>query len=326
MRIVIAGAVSSTLTTLKQLIKHNMNVVGVLGYEPQSIKNISGYSLLRPTAEKNNLAYTSFVKINDPEIVKQIKKWKPDLVFVVGLSQLICEEIIDIPPKGVVGFHPTALPKGRGRAPIAWTVLNEKQAGANFFLIDQGVDSGPILEQELFDIEETDYAEDVEIKILEAITKALDKLLPKLKKGIVEVTPQNEKMATYYGRRAPNDGCIDWHKPATELHKLVRASSHPHPGAITFKEDFKIVVWKTKLELNLNYTGVIGRILKINQQQELLVQTGNGLLWISDYQVFDFNDNLIESKLKVGQKLGYYSDIELFKIKAEINKLKKKLL
>lgn len=325
MRIVIIGAVSSTLTTLKQLIHHNMDVVGVLGYEPKSTQNVSGYSLLKPTAESNKIAYRSFVKINDLETIKQLEEWQPDIIFVVGLSQLVGNEILNLSPNGVVGFHPTPLPRGRGRAPLAWSVLKEKQVGANFFLIDNGVDSGPILAQELFEIDENDYAEDVEIKILEAIKLALDGLLPKLKQGILESKPQDASLATYYGRRAPNDGCIDWSKSAIKIHRLVRASSKPHPGAITVKEDFKVVVWKSRLEKDLKNTGVIGRILLTNNQKELLVQTGDGLLWITEYQVFDFDANLVDESLKVGQKLGYYSDIELYKIKAEINELKKRI-
>ncbi|NQY06399.1 MAG: formyl transferase [Flavobacteriaceae bacterium] len=326
MRIVIAGAVSSTLATLNQMIKHGMDVVGVLGYEPESIKNVSGYALLKPIAEDNNLPYKAFYKINDQAIIDQIQEWKPDLLFVVGLSQLVSDQIIQIPTNGVVGFHPTVLPKGRGRAPITWTVLNEKQGGANFFFIGDGVDNGPILEQELFDVSEDDYAEDIELKILEAIANALDRLLPRIKQGDITAIPQDDKKASYYGRRAPNDGLINWQTDANTIYSLIRASSKPHPGAITFKEDLKVIVWRAKLaDKELNYTGVVGRILDANEEDHVLVQTGNGLLWITEYEAYDLEGNKLQQALKVGQKLGYYTDIELFKLKQEIDQLKKAL-
>jgi len=325
MKIVLAGAVSSTLTTLKKLIEHKMEVVGVLGYEPESTRNVSGYSLLQPIARANNIAYMPFSKINDAKVVQQLKNWQPDIIFIVGLSQLVKDEILSIPPKGIIGFHPTALPKGRGRAPIAWAVLKEKLVGANFFIMDSGVDSGDILVQELFPVEDNDYAEDIEIKILKAIEIALDKLLPTLKKGIIKAQTQNEDEASYYGRRTPNDGCINWHNTAKNIQKLIRASSRPHPGAFTFNGDTKVIIWKAEIEKTINYTGVVGRILKQNDKGHLLVQTGDGLLWITEYEVIDFDENILDKSLKVGQMLGYYSDLEIYKLKKEIKKLKKLL-
>lgn len=325
MRIVIAGAVSSTLTTLKKLVEHQMDIVGVLGYEPASLKNVSAYTLLKPIALENGLDYKPFVKINDEHIVEQVKSWKPDLLFVVGLSQLIGDNLINSATHGVVGFHPTSLPRGRGRAPIAWSILNEKQAGANFFLIDDGVDSGPILAQQLFDIGEDDYAEDFELKMIDAIHKALDNWLPELKKGTIKAVPQNDEIANYYGRRAPNDGCISWDAPAVEIYRLIRASSRPHPGAFSFKENIRVLIWKARPEKNLKITGVTGRVLDVNENGDALVQTGEGLLWLTEYELYDFGGNKIEEKLKVGQKLGYYIDLELFKLKKEIQQLKKKL-
>ena len=325
MKIVLAGAVSSTLTTLKKLIEHEMDVVGVLGYEPESTKNVSGYSLLQPVASANALAYMPFSKINDAKVVEQLKDWQPDIIFIVGLSQLVKDEVLNIPPKGIVGFHPTALPKGRGRAPIAWAVLKEKQVGANFFIMDSGVDCGDILVQELFPVEENDYAEDIEIKISKAIEIALDRLLPILKKGIIKAQAQNEDEASYYGRRAPNDGCINWNNAATDIYKLIRASSRPHPGAFTFSGDTKVIIWKAEIENTIDYTGVVGRILQENDKGHLLVQTQEGLLWITEYEVYDFENNIIDKPLKVGQMLGYYSNLEIYKLKREINKLKKLL-
>ena len=285
MKIVIAGAVSSTLATLKQLIHHKMNIVGILGYEPPSLNNVSAYTLLKAVALEYGLSYKPFEKINDEHIIKQVKIWQPDLLFIVGLSQLIGDDLKNSSTHGVVGFHPTSLPNGRGRAPLAWSILNEKQAGANFFLIDDGVDSGPILAQELFDIGDDDYAEDIELKMIDAIQIALNRWLPELKTGIIKVIKQDETLATYYGRRAPNDGCISWEASNTEIYTLIRASSRPHPGAFTFIENVKVVVWKARPERTLKVTGVIGRVLDVNINGEALVQAGNGLLWLTEYEL-----------------------------------------
>ena len=91
-----------------------------------------------------------------------------------------------MPKLGCIGFHPTLLPKGRGRAPLAWLILKEKKGAASFFLMDKKADSGPVFVQEPFEIEDNDDASRVEKKIEIAIEKALDKWLPELKKWYME--------------------------------------------------------------------------------------------------------------------------------------------
>ena len=85
-----------------------------------------------------------------------LKKSKPDLILVMGWSQLLKDELIDIPKIGIIGSHPTELPKYRGRAPIPWTILKGLTKSAlTFFWIDKGVDDGDILDQEFFSISDS---------------------------------------------------------------------------------------------------------------------------------------------------------------------------
>ena len=322
MRIVIAGGNVSTLITLQALIRHELDVVGVLGYEPDSIKNVSGYAKLDQISFENNIEYHAFKKINSPVVFEKLKEWSPDVFFVVGLSQLVNKDLLKIPKLGTVGYHPTKLPKGRGRAPISWLILENNSGASNFFLMDEGTDSGPIFVSEPFNIDNDDYAKNVENKILGTISKALDKWLPQLKKGIWNPIPQDENKASYYGKRNPIDGIIDWSDKADAIQRLIRATSKPHPGAYSFYRDNKIVIWKARLENKLNIKGVISRVLLKNDKKELLVQTGEGLIWLEEYEIFDFDDNLVDNvEIKIGAKLGYKCEHELFKLK---NILKKK--
>jgi methionyl-tRNA formyltransferase len=316
-KIVLAGSVTSSLVTLEQLVHHKMNVVGVFGYEPKNTSEVSGYVSMKKFCEENQIAYYPFNKINSIENLNILKELNPDIFFVVGLSQLVSEEMLSVAKMGNVGFHPTHLPKGRGRAPIAWLILEEKFGAANFFLMCEGADDGPIFIQEAFSVDEKDNAASIEQKILTAIKQALNKWLPLLKKSEWNFVPQNEIDASYYGKRTAEDGIINWNSSSKNIDKIIRASSNPHPGAFTFLNTNKIFIWRSKIETDIKIKGVTGRVLLI-KENNFLIQCGEGLLWISDVT----DENLKPVNLKVGQKLGYYTDLEIYNLRKEIQELK----
>lgn len=320
LKIVLAGSVSSSFITLKKLVEHRLDVVAVFGYEPGNEAIVSGYVNMHDYCVTHKIPYYPFIKISSDSIKVLLNSIKPDLFFVVGLSQLIPWDILNISKLGNIGFHPTFLPKGRGRAPIAWLILEEKYGAANFFLMGAGVDDGPIFVQHPFKVEDSDQASTVEKKILIAIENALDEWLPKLKEGIWNPIPQEEKSATYYAKRAPDDGWVNWATDAMSIDKLIKASSRPHPGAYSFLLNEKIIIYQSILEDRLKIKGVIGRVL-MEDNDSYLIQAGNGLVWISE--LFDINGNPV--KLKIGQKLGYYTELELYNLNLEIKKIKENL-
>ena len=303
LRIVLAGSVGSSRLTLQALLRHRANVIGVLELQPDVPSAISGFARLNDIAAEANVPCVGFQKLNEPEIVSQVREWQPDLLFVVGLSQLVKAELLSVPKLACVGFHPTLLPRGRGRAPVAWLVLDATPGAANFFVMDDGADSGPILVQEPFNVSPTDDAGSVTASVEQAIVRALDRWLPKLLAGEWNPQPQDEATATYHGKRAPEDGWIDWSKSAREIDALVRAAGRPHPGAFTFLKDRKLLVWRAELDTTTPFRGVIGRVLLTDPQRGALVQTGDGLLWLSDVAWND-GDASKPPKLAVGQRLG----------------------
>lgn len=314
MRIVFIGAVGSSECALEKLIEHQMDVVGVFGLDVDGPHNVSGYVSLGNSATKAGIAFHPFKKINDH--ADDIRALKPDMIFVVGLSQLISDDVIQCPTICCVGFHPTVLPSGRGRGPLAWLVLEERQGASTFFQIAQGVDDGPIFVQEKFDIEENDDAASVEQKCLLAIRAGLDRWLPVLKRGEVVSVDQDESKASYYGRRSPEDGLIAWDQPAERIDRLIKSATHPHPGAFTYCDNKKVTIWSSSIEREARIKGVVGRIVKIQDDSLLIVQCGSGLLRVNEYEVED------GSRLTVGKKLGFYADLEIYKLQQEIARLK----
>lgn len=304
MKIAVIGGVTSTRLLIEKLHQHGFKDVHVFGYSPEKTENVSGWIDLSGLADHNSYPFTPFVRISDCTAL--ISQLKPEIIFAVGLSQLIPDAIISIPRLGAVGFHPTALPKGRGRAPIAWLVLEQMDGAATFFSLRDGVDDGPIYVQEPFKVNAGDTAATVEAKVLLAEANALDHWLPQLATGSIEAKEQDHTMATWYGRRTPEDGWIDWHVNAETILPLIRASTHPHPGAYTFRLDKKIRVFSAQLEKNSSELGVVGRILRVDSSGAFTVQCGERqLLTVTEWKASS------DWSPKVGELLGYYIETEI---------------
>lgn len=306
------GSVGSSAIILRKLCEYDVEVVEVFGYRPKNTEFVSGYHDLESICVENSISFTPFVKINDHGA--KIQSLNLDFLLVVGLSQLVSEAIIDAPKLGAIGFHPTKLPQGRGRAPVAWLVNEIGEGAATFFMLEEVADAGAIVAQESFEVVSEDDAKNVESKLYDAMASALDSLLPQLVKG--ELTPviQDDSLATEFGIRKPDDGLIDWSYSAYEIDRLIKAASDPHPGAFTYSEMKRIEVKASRPEKELKIKGIQGRILKINKN-EALVQTGDGIIWIS-ISSEDLN------KLRVGSLLGYKVDLEIYELKKQIAELK----
>ena len=176
-------------------------------------------------------------------------------------------------------------------------ILEKAPGAATFFLLDEGMDSGPILGQHAFEIGEQDYARDIINKIEGSISQVLDQMLPDLKSGKLNPTPQDHSKATYLGRRKPKDGLIDWDHSAPEIHQLIRATSDPLPGAFTIWQGEKLVIHKASIEQKGKYFGIPGRILE-EEDHRFLVACKEGALWVEDYETE------ADKKLSVGNDFG----------------------
>jgi methionyl-tRNA formyltransferase len=317
MKFVVVGSVSSTRLTLETLLRNGVNVSGVLGLDPAHSKNVSGYANMGEIAKAYGIPHFHFKHINSPEVLKMLHEWRPDYLFVVGLSQLASSEVIRSASRLCIGFHPTLLPYGRGRAPIAWILLDGVPGAATLFRMTEDADAGEILAQVPYDVSNLHYAGDVLANIEAALGAALDQVIPKLLQGEPQLRKQDHAKASWYGKRTPRDGCINWHRSAEDIHALVRASSRPHPGAYTFWKDWKIIIWRASLEQSMPFKGVVGRILTLSMSGEPIVQTGNGLLRVEQFE-FEGRAGLPKPTLTVGDSLGFSTENELFELRRRV--------
>lgn len=317
MRIAVVGGVGSTAVLVEKLAQHRFDETRVWGFEPGDPTIVSGWTDLRGLAARLGLGFQGFRKVK--ETVPSLTEFAPEIVFVVGLSQLVSPEFLGIAAVGTVGFHPTALPRGRGRAPVAWMALKAESGAANFFVMGEGVDDGPVLVSVPFEVHLDDDAASVTAKVLRAESVALDQWLPTLRaRGLVGVA-QDESAATWFGRRTPEDGCIDWARPANDVVRLVRASTRPHPGAFTFDGDVVVRIW-TASQSGEPIEGVVGRVLAVESEGSFLVQAGDGPVRVDHWAAA-----LDDWRPQVGRRLGLSGDVAIHELRSRCADLEEQL-
>ncbi len=196
---------------------------------------------------------------NINEYAGEIHKLKPDLIFVVGFSQLISKTIIDSAKIGVIGFHPSRLPKDRGRSVLAWQISEGYSTGCvSMFWIDEGIDSGDIIGQKDFEISYNDTIRDVLDKVYDICLELTRTYYPLIKKDYMIKVKQDDKQATYRRKRTKEDGLINWDNSSYVIYNLVRAITEPYPGALSFYDDQEIIILEVE-EMDLK--GEYGNIL-----------------------------------------------------------------
>jgi methionyl-tRNA formyltransferase len=215
-----------------------------------------------------------------------LQQIKPDIAFAIGWRYIINEEAYRVPPKGTLILHDSLLPKYRGFAPMNWAIINgEKETGVTLFYIADGVDCGPIVDQASTTISITDTAQTVDERIIKLYEDIIVRNLPALASGQARSIPQDETQATYTCKRTPEDGEINWHNSALQIHNLVRGLTHPFPGAYTTLRGKKVFIWQTELpQIQETYVGNIpGRIIK-KRSGMIEALTAQGVLLIKRLQ------------------------------------------
>jgi methionyl-tRNA formyltransferase len=213
-----------------------------------------------------------------------LKSQAPDVVFCVGWSYLLGPDILAIPPRGVVGYHPSALPRNRGRHPLIWALaLGLNETGSTYFLMDARADAGPILSQRLVPIGPQDDAASLYVRITATALGQLEELVPALADGALRGTPQDEAQATYWRKRGRADGRIDWRMSAEAIHDLVRALARPYVGAHCEVEGREVRVWKAEIGPPGPPDLEPGRVLAADPEG-LVVKCGHGTVRLIEHE------------------------------------------
>jgi len=307
MKIAYISGVEFGFKLLEEILKNNFQISIVFSYVDSKKDIYSDYMSFDKLCKKYNIRHIKVQNINEKENVKFLKTISPDLILVMGWSQLLKNEIIQIPKYGIIGSHPTELPKFRGRAPIPWTILkNLKESALTFFYIENGVDNGDIIDQQKFEIKEYDDATIIYNKIIGIGKKMIVKNLKLFETNSINRIKQNEsKFIEYWEKRTSKDGKINWNDNSENIFRLIRASTHPYPGAFTFYNKKKLKIFKARCMNNMNSDP--GKILSINSNG-VFIGTKKGIIILESVQLendLEKNATLIFLKNDLGKILSF---------------------
>lgn len=222
--------------------------------------------------------------VNHPIWVNRIRDLAPDIIFSFYYRNLISDNILSLAPKGAYNLHGSLLPRYRGRAPANWVLVNgETETGVTLHKMTAKADAGDIVAQQKVMIDNQDTALTLHGKLRDATLSLLTEWLPAIKRSEFSLYPQDETQASYFGRRTPKDGEIDWEKPAQTIYNLIRAVTDPYPGAFTQHGKTKMIIWQARV-LDLEHSYQPGTVISVSPLQ---IACGKGALEVISGQCGD---------------------------------------
>jgi methionyl-tRNA formyltransferase len=272
-------------------------IVGVITLPGPIDPNRSGQCAFDEVAARHGAVLVETADVNAESTLDALRALDPELVFVVGWSQLVREPFIALVREGVFGMHPTLLPRHRGRAPIPWAILSGlARTGVTLFeIVDATADSGAIVGQAVVEITPEDTAETLFARIANAHVQLIREYVPQLLARSAPRLAQDPRRASSWPKRTPADGIIDWETRAPYLYDWVRAQTRPYPGAFTFLGDEKVVVWRAS-PIPLDEPAPAGTIVATTPDGPV-VACGQGALLLEEVETQ-------AGELAVGARLG----------------------
>lgn len=235
------------LSCLEEIYEVGGRIDMVMTLEDDRAVRKSGRVYLDDFSQRHQVPLIKIKHINDAEAIAAIRERDIDWLFVIGWSQIAGAELLAAPTRGVIGMHPTLLPEGRGRAAVPWAIIKGlEKTGVTMFVLDEGVDTGPILGQVEIPIEPEEDAYTLYRKANDAHRELIRKVWPELVNDSVTAVPQNELFATEWHGRKPEDGAILPSMTVIEVDRLVRAVTKPYPGAYWEQDGVRWRIWRGK--------------------------------------------------------------------------------
>lgn len=277
------GAVHEARPALDALLAQPDVSVGiVVTRPPEASTGPSGFVDLTDAAAAAGSPVLYTRDANEPRVVDAVRACRPDLLVVVGWTQLIRPELLAVPTRGCIGFHASLLPRHRGRSPVNWAILRgENLAGNTMMILAPGADTGDIVDQVPIPIDRLDTCATVYDRVGQAGAAMLVKHLPGLLEGTAPRRPQDPHAGDLLPRRTPEMGVIDWSLTTDELYDWIRALTTPYPGAFSVLSGRKVMVWASIPDAPASTPATRpGEIVAVNDDG-IHVTTRNGLLCLT---------------------------------------------
>ncbi|MGD9393564.1 MAG: methionyl-tRNA formyltransferase [Dehalococcoidia bacterium] len=235
MRVVFMGSPAFAVPSLEYLVLGGYEIVAV--YTQPDRTGGRGRRLapspVKQTALALGLTVVQPESLKAPQAVEQLAAFKPDIIVVAAFGQLLPKAVLELPEMGCLNIHPSLLPKFRGASPVPAAILaGEEFTGVSIMLLDEGMDSGPVLARAQVPIADSDTTASLGAKLSRVGAGLLGEVMVGWLRGEIKPQPQDESQTTYCQPITKDEGEIDWRLPVIDIWRRVRAF-HPWPGCFT---------------------------------------------------------------------------------------------
>jgi len=221
---------------------------------------------------------------NAPEVVARLAALRADVFLSVWYRRLLGDALLALPRVAALNVHGSLLPAYRGRAPLNWVLVNgETRTGVTLHHMTAEADAGDIVAQEAIDILADDTAATLYGRMVKTGVDVLLRWYPAVLDGTAPRRPQDHARATVVGRRRPEDGRVAWSWPAARIANMIRAVTHPYPGAFVGDGVTRLVLWEGAVG-DMTVDAGPGTVVAVHAGQGITVATGQGTLRLTRVQ------------------------------------------
>ncbi|MBS1620037.1 MAG: methionyl-tRNA formyltransferase [Bacteroidetes bacterium] len=208
-----------------------------------------------------------------------------EILLSVNYLFIVEQELLDAASCFAINLHGSLLPKYRGRTPHVWAIINgESETGISAHLMTAEVDNGPVIKQVVVKIEQSDTGDSILQKYNKLYPEIVQEILLEIRENKIIFIEQDHTRATYFGKRTPEDGNINWNWQKERIRNWIRAQANPYPGAFTYYDGQKVIVNEIEFsDYGFSYLEENGKILKINSEG-IIVKTSNGAIKLTNYK------------------------------------------
>lgn len=276
-RTIFMGTPEFSLESLRYLYeKTNLLLVVTKEDKVNSRGNKIVFSSVKKYATDNNIPYIQPKSVKTDEIYEKLSDLKPDLIVVAAYGKIIPKKLIELPTYGIINVHSSILPKYRGASPIHAALLNgDTKTGVTTMMIDEGLDTGDILDIKEVDIDETDTLGTLTKKLSNLSYDLLDETITKLLNNTLVRTKQDNSKASVVGLIKKSDLLIDFRDDNKKIYNKVRAFN-PEPTAYVMLKEENIKIYEIE-KIDREYEGVLGKVVELTKKGPI-IKCGRGAI------------------------------------------------
>ena len=310
-RVGVVGCKHTTRDFIAGLVRAGIRVDHCVTIAPDKAveQRVAGYYDLRPFLDERGIPYTvaDTYSLKQDVDAQRITALKLDCLLVMGWQRLIPDWWLSGLSVGAFGMHGSfkPLPHGRGRSPMNWSIIQGRTLFfTHLFQYLPGVDNGPVVGAQMFDLTPFDTAHTAHFKNMLACIRLCAAHVPHLLSGTANLRPQMEHGVSFWPKRGEEDGLIYWSDTSTDIYNLVRAVTRPFPGAFGYLDDDakKVVrVWRAApFDTHLVWpTARPGEVVEVFYDGSFIVKTGDTSLIVLESEGHGFTE------ADIGRRLGH---------------------